>query len=211
MNDKIDYQRQLDTILKDITLENTPALILHSCCGPCSSYVLDYLKDYFRITVFYYNPNIYPFEEYEHRLAEQRRLIDEMNDSSGCDIRLIDLPYDHGEFLSYVSGLENEPEGGARCARCFRFRLEKTFELAVSNSADYYATTLTVSPHKNAVMINQIGENILSADCSLRHVLWLPSDFKKKDGYKKSIELSKKHDLYRQNYCGCEFSMWFNK
>lgn len=211
MNDKIDYQRQLDTILKDITLENTPALILHSCCGPCSSYVLDYLKDYFRITVFYYNPNIYPFEEYEHRLAEQRRLIDEMNDSSGCDIRLIDLPYDHGEFLSYVSGLENEPEGGARCARCFRFRLEKTFELAVSNSADYYATTLTVSPHKNAVMINQIGENILSADCSLRHALWLPSDFKKKDGYKKSIELSKKHDLYRQNYCGCEFSMWFNK
>ncbi len=211
MNDKIDYQRQLDTILKDITLENTPALILHSCCGPCSSYVLDYLKDYFRITVLYYNPNIYPFEEYEHRLAEQRRLIDEMNDSSGCDIRLIDLPYDHGEFLSYVSGLENEPEGGARCARCFRFRLEKTFELAVSNSADYYATTLTVSPHKNAVMINQIGESIQFADSSLRHALWLPSDFKKKDGYKKSIELSKKHDLYRQNYCGCEFSMWFNK
>ena len=204
--EKVNYQKELDNVIQSNAGVKRPGLLLHSCCGPCSSYCLDYLKDYFKITVFYYNPNIYPFEEYDHRLKEQTRLIDSMNSEYGSDISLLTVPYDHDEFLAFVKGLEEEPEGGARCARCFELRLKKTYDLAEKTGADYYATTLTVSPHKNAVVINSIGQNI-AANPS---VSWLPSDFKKKDGYKKSIELSAKYGLYRQNYCGCEFSMWMN-
>ena len=208
---KNNYQTDLELIINNnLETGRKPALMLHSCCGPCSSYVLDYLKNHFDITVFYYNPNIYPEDEYDHRLSEQRRLINEMNKDAGMrPIRLVTVPYDHNEFLSFVAGLENEHEGGARCAKCFELRLKKTYELAKNAGSDYYGTTLTVSPHKNALLINNIGYEIPGTDHIDDHVMWLPSDFKKKNGYKQSIELSKKYDLYRQNYCGCEFSMWF--
>lgn len=197
---KINFQRRLEEILGTFTGEDSPSLLLHSCCGPCSSYVLSYLKGYFDITVLYYNPNIYPEEEYEHRLSEQSRLIDAMN-GEGADIKLLFLPYKHEEFLEAARGFEKEREGDARCEKCFELRLEKTKELAKELGFEYFGTTLTVSPHKNAMLINRIG-----ADIAGEGVLWLPSDFKKKDGYKRSIELSGKYGLYRQNYCGCEFA-----
>ena len=208
--EKINYQNRLDEIIRSLPdREEKPRLLLHSCCGPCSSYCLAYLKDHFDIAVLYYNPNIYPREEYDHRLSEQSRLIDEMNSAEGCDIRLITVPYDHEEFLRAAKGLENEKEGGARCEKCFELRLAKTAAMAAESHMDYFATTLTVSPHKNAVLINRIGDETAGKIGLPRVPKWLPSDFKKNDGYKRSIELSKKYDLYRQNYCGCEFSIWF--
>mgnify|MGYP000629755898 CR=1 FL=1 len=195
------YQVKLEKKLEEFKRLNLrPRLLLHSCCGPCSSYVLSYLKDYFEITVFYYNPNIYPEEEYLHRLSEQSRLIDEMNKEAGKEeVALIPGKWDEELFLEMVKGLEGEPEGGARCAKCFEMRLGETKKLAEEGNFDYFATTLTVSPHKNAVLINSIGEGVGGN--------WLPSDFKKREGYKKSIELSKKYGLYRQDYCGCRFSI----
>ena len=200
---KINYQRKLEEIINGFGEGARPSLLLHSCCGPCSSYVLSYLYNRFEITVLYYNPNIYPEEEYEHRLAEQSRLIDAMNCENAGDlrIRLMVLPYEHAEFLEAAKGLEAEPEGGLRCEKCFELRLKKTAELAAEGGFEYFGTTLTVSPHKNAMLINKIGQETDSPS-----VLWLPSDFKKKDGYKQSIELSKKYGLYRQDYCGCEYS-----
>ena len=196
----INYQTKLDAIISDLAARNLrPSLLLHSCCGPCSSYVVTYLKTWFDITVLYYNPNIYPEEEYAHRLAEQKRLLREL-----C-IPILEVLYDHREFVNYVSGLEAEREGGARCERCFELRLRKTMELAREQGFAYFATTLTVSPHKNAMVINRIGQE-LEEELSTDTPLWLPSDFKKKDGYKKSIELTRKYDLYRQDYCGCEFA-----
>lgn len=186
-----------------------PRLMLHSCCGPCSSYCLEYLKDHFDITVFYYNPNIYPQEEYDHRLFEQKRLIDEMNRHADCSIKLMTVPYDHQEFLDFVKGLEEEKEGGARCSKCFELRLSRTAAAASALEMDYFGTTLTVSPHKNAVLINRIGGELTGEALLPSSLKWLPSDFKKNDGYKRSIELSREYDLYRQNYCGCEFSIWF--
>ena len=197
------FQNSLDELIKEISAGGRKSrLLLHSCCGPCSSYCLDYLKDYFKITVFYYNPNIYPESEHDLRLSEQERLIREMNSSLVDEdkIALISPAYDHEEFLKAARGLEGEKEGGARCGRCFELRLSKTAAAAREKGFDFFGTTLTVSPHKNAVLINAIGRDIGAE-------MWLPSDFKKKDGYKKSIELSKAHNLYRQNYCGCEFSM----
>lgn len=200
-NIKTNYQVELDKITKEIERQGVkPKILLHSCCGPCSSYVVTYLLQWFDITVFYYNPNIYPELEYDHRLAEQARLL------KALDIPLLQVPYDHQEFLDYVQGFESEPEGGARCAKCFELRLQKTLELAEKGGFDYFATTLTVSPHKNAMVINRIGQSIESSAAG--SVLWLPSDFKKRDGYKKSIELSKQYGLYRQEYCGCEFAMF---
>lgn len=207
MEQKINYQKKLDEILQKIgESSEAPRLLLHSCCGPCSSYVLDYLQEYFRITVFYYNPNIYPEAEYEHRLSEQGRLIREAYEGR---VRLLTVPYDHQEFLTAVRGLESEPEGGARCEECFRLRLRKTAELAAEGGFDYFGTTLTVSPHKNAMILNRVGhesENGIAETGSAEHPIWLESDFKKKNGYLRSIEISKTYDLYRQDYCGCEFA-----
>lgn len=183
-------------------------LFLHSCCAPCSSAVLERLRTFFRITVFYYNPNISWEEEYRLRVAEQIRLIEWFNDQvdvaagEAYPITYMEGDYEPEKFFEVVKGLEKEPEGGARCEKCFELRLFKTVEEAKKIDADFVTTTLTISPLKNAPLINAIGERLaLEAD-----ITWLPSDFKKKNGYKRSVELSAEHDLYRQNYCGCAFS-----
>ncbi len=170
-------------------------LLLHSCCAPCSSSVLETLMPKINVTVFYYNPNIMPAEEYEHRLSEQRRLCDILG------VELIEGEYDNDGYLEAVKGLEGAPEGGDRCSICFARRLLKTAQMAKRDGYDYFCTTLTVSPHKNAEVINTIGSAIA---CEVG-VRFLPSDFKKKNGYLRSIELSKKYGLYRQGYCGCRF------
>lgn len=195
---KTNYQIILDETLKK--LDKKEKLLLHSCCGPCSSYVLEYLCNYFDITVLYYNPNIYPFNEYEKRLHEQIKLINELNNNK---IKEIDLPYDHDDFIKNIKGHENDKEGGIRCHLCYKFRLEKTAEYAKNNNYDYFSTTLTVSPYKDSQILNEIGAFLEKK----YNIKYLYSDFKKKNGYKRSIELSKKYDLYRQNYCGCEFSI----
>lgn len=189
------YQKKLEEIIKENTGRHT--LALHSCCAPCSSYVLEYLMEFFDITLFFSNSNIYPQSEYSHRLDEQLRLCAELG------IKAVECDYNPDDFYEYAKGLEHEPEGGARCAKCFEMRLERTASEAEKTGLDFLGTTLTVSPHKNAPLINKIGEA-----AAIRHnMLWLPSDFKKKDGYLKSIQLSRKYNLYRQNYCGCKFSM----
>ena len=194
---KVNY----DNILKDIinNLEDKPRLLLHSCCGPCSSYVITYLKDYFKITIFYYNPNIEPISEYEKRKKEQIKLIKELNIP---DLDILDVDYENEKFRELTIGHENDKEGQSRCHLCYELRLDKTAYVASLNKFPYFGTTLTVSPYKNAQVINEIGEKLASN----YNIKWLYSDFKKNDGYKKSIELSKKYDLYRQNYCGCLFS-----
>ncbi len=180
-----------------------PKLLLHSCCGPCSSYVITYLKDYFDITVLYYNPNIEPMEEYNKRKEEQIKLINLLN----ANIKLMDIDYDNESFRKKVIGFEKEKEGGFRCHLCYELRLEKTASKANENNFEYFCTTLTVSPYKNALVINELGEKLANK----YNVKWLHSDFKKKDGYKKSIILSKEYNLYRQNYCGCLFSKEYLK
>ncbi len=192
---KTDYQRKLDLLINE--LDGNPRLLLHSCCGPCSSYVLEYLSKYFDITLFYYNPNIFPEEEYEKRLYNQKKVIEKTGWAA-----LMPSNYDHGEFSEAVRSLENEPEGGKRCTECFKIRLKKTAKAAADGGFDYFATTLSVSPHKNAALLGQLGEQI-GEEYGVKH---LPSDFKKREGYKRSIELSKELELYRQDYCGCEFS-----
>ena len=192
---KENYANKLKEIISK--LDYKPKLLLHSCCGPCSSYVISYLRDYFDITIIYYNPNIYPYEEYIKRKDEQIRLIDNFS-----DVSFIDCDYDNDVYERLIKGLENEPERGKRCSVCFRLRLSKTAEIAENNGFEYFGTTLTVSPYKNASIINMIGEDIAKE----YNVKWLYSDFKKNDGYKKSIELSKKYNLYRQDYCGCIYS-----
>ena len=177
-----------------------PSLLLHSCCGPCSSAVLERLLPHFAVTVFFYNPNILPGQEYEKRLSEQRRLLREMGDAAA----LLEGSYEPKRFLSFVRGLENEPEGGKRCERCFALRMEETALACRRGGYDLFTTTLTVSPHKNAPLINTIGENIAEK----YGMTWLPGDFKKKEGYKRSIALCKQYDVYRQNYCGCKYSIW---
>lgn len=190
----INYQKELDKIIGG--LDNKPTLALHSCCGPCSSYVLEYLTQYFDVTLFFYNPNIHPESEYNKRLFEQIRLCEILG------VGTVECDYDPQNYFDFVKGLENEKEGGARCDKCFEMRLDYTARLAKQKGFTHLATTLTVSPHKNAPLINEIGENIAK-----KHgILWLPSDFKKKGGYHRSIELSKEYGLYRQNYCGCIFS-----
>ncbi len=176
-------------------------LLLHSCCAPCSSAVITRLQDFFHITVFYYNPNIEPFIEYERRKKEQIRFLQEFDSS----IQILDVDYEHEKFQASVHGLEKEPEGGARCYKCYYLRLEKTVEEALQKHFDYFGTTLTVSPHKNAQKINEIGLKLeeLYNKKSNKTIRFLVSDFKKKDGYKKSLEMSKEYHLYRQDYCGC--------
>lgn len=194
------YQRELDALIKDIPSGTVPTLLLHACCAPCSSYCLEYLSNYFSITVYYYNPNIYPESEYSHRSAEVKRLIGEMKLKN--KVSFIEGEFNPQEFYTCVKGLEKEKEGGERCFKCYRLRLESTAKLAKELSFDYFTTTLSISPLKRADKINEIGEEI----GEIYNVKHLPSDFKKKEGYKRSIELSKEHDLYRQNYCGCVFS-----
>lgn len=196
------YQRELDKILERLS-RGEKSLFLHSCCAPCSSYVLEYLSAYFPITVFYYNPNISFAEEYQHRLSEQRHLIECLNrEGGGYPIEALEGEYEPECFFSAARGLEECPEGGERCEKCFRLRLEETARQAAAVGADYFATTLSISPLKNAPLLNRIGEELAST----YGILWLPSDFKKKNGYKRSVELSAKYELYRQDYCGCVFS-----
>ncbi len=193
---KTRYQAELDALLP--TLEGRPRLLLHSCCGPCSTYVLEYLSRYFEITLVYYNPNIYPAAEYQHRLATQKEVLKQTGWAT-----LVEGKYDHSAFLQAVRGYEAEPEGGARCEFCFRQRMEEAARLAGEGGYDYFATTLSVSPHKDAALLGQIGRE-LEARYGVKH---LPSDFKKKEGYKRSVALSGEMGLYRQDYCGCEFSL----
>ncbi len=196
--EKINYQKQLEQVVAGLT--DKPRLLLHSCCGPCSSYVLEYLEPWFDLTVFYYNPCIAPAEEYLHRKAEQQRLITEMN-AAGSAISFVEGDYNHEEYLQKIAGLEREPEGGNRCHVCYEQRLRGAAVYAKAGGFDWYCTTLSVSPYKNAALLNAIGQRLGDQ----YGVLFLPSDFKKKDGYKRSIVLSKEHGLYRQDYCGCEF------
>ncbi|MCH5191009.1 MAG: epoxyqueuosine reductase QueH [Oscillospiraceae bacterium] len=195
---KSNYQIQLDRIISE--LDGIPSLLLHSCCAPCSSYCIEYLSQYFNITVFYYNPNIYPEEEYQHRKAEQKRLISEMK--TKYPVKMLDCDFESEAFYNAVNGLESCREGGERCFACYRLRLQKTAQAAKNGSFDFFTTTLTISPLKNAQKINGIGEELGEK----YGVPFLPSDFKKKNGYKRSIELSREFSLYRQNYCGCVFS-----
>lgn len=197
------YNKELENLMANEALKGS-TLFLHSCCAPCSSAVLERLRSFFRITVFYYNPNISPKEEYEFRKEEQKRLIEALNGQTDnfYHIEMVDADYEPKLFYEAVKGLEKEPEGGARCTECFELRLSKTVAEAVKQGTDYVTTTLTISPLKNAPLLNQIGEAL----CEGVSVKWLPSDFKKKEGYKRSIELSEEHGLYRQNYCGCAFS-----
>lgn len=193
------FQRELEQKLSQHK-DSVPTLLLHSCCAPCSSYVLEYLSQHFLITVLYYNPNIYPEEEYARRVAEQKRLISQMPLSR--PVRLIEGRFDSREFYDAVRGLEHIREGGERCHACFRLRLREAARAAASGNFDYFTTTLTISPLKNAAVLNEIGESLARE----YHVAWLPSDFKKKNGYKRSTQLSAEYGLYRQDYCGCIFS-----
>ncbi len=197
--EKINYQKLMEDQIS--SLESTPSLLLHSCCGPCSSYVLEVLSQFFNVTVAYYNPNIYPEDEYFKRLSEQRKIIEKMPFKN--PVKLMECEYDEQEFLTAAKGYENEREGGARCEKCFLLRMGKTARLAKENGFDFFTTTLSVSPHKNAPMLNKIGEELEKE----YGVKFLYADFKKKDGYKRSITLSKEYDLYRQDYCGCRFSL----
>jgi len=188
----MNYQIELEKIINN--LDGKKKLLLHSCCAPCSSYCITYLKDYFDITILYYNPNIEPYEEYNKRKNEQKKLCDLFG------INVMDCDYDNDLFHDTVKGLECEPEGGKRCFKCYELRLEKTASLA--KGYDFFGTTLTISPLKNSRKINEIGL-ILEEKYGIKYLL---SDFKKKEGYKKSILLSKEYNLYRQNYCGCVYS-----
>ena len=193
----MNYQKQLDDIISRLG-DKKPRLLLHACCAPCSSYVLEYLASIFDITLFFANPNITPFKEYQKRLDELKRLVKEMK----LDIDIKEDNYNADEFYAIAKGLENAPEGGERCKKCYRLRLEKAAREAKIGEYDYFTTTLSISPHKNAAWINEIGGE-LENEYSIK---FLPSDFKKKNDYKRSIELSKQYGLYRQNFCGCEFS-----
>ncbi len=198
---KENYQKILDKTICNIIRENRiPSLLLHSCCAPCSSYVLEYLAQFFDITIFYYNPNISPEEEFIKRALEQRRLIEEM--PLKRPVKFIEGNYDSERFFEIAKGLEHVKEGGERCFKCYRLRLEETAKIAKQNNFDYFTTTLSISPLKNARVLNAIGGE-LGEKYDVRYLF---SDFKKKEGYKRSCELSRIYSLYRQNYCGCVYS-----
>ncbi len=199
----INYQAETERIIAALTAENRrEKLLLHACCAPCSSYVLEYLTMFFDITVFYCNPNITDKDEYEHRLAELYKLCERAPFGKG--VQIVDDGYAPDAFFEMAKGFESEPEGGRRCDRCFALRLSRATDYAKENGFPRFATTLTVSPHKNACLINEIG----SAESERSGVSYLPSDFKKRGGYQRSIVLSKEYGLYRQQFCGCEFSRW---
>ncbi len=201
MGSGLNYQKELDKILEELAEAGTvPRLLLHSCCAPCSSYVLEYLSEYFSITVYYYNPNIYPESEYEKRINEQQSLLLRM--PFHHPVSFLAGPYEKEKFYAMAKGLETEEEGGSRCMKCYELRLSEAARVAKEGGFDYFTTTLSISPQKNAQALNAIGLRLADE----YGVKYLVSDFKKKDGYKRSIELSREYDLYRQNYCGCEFS-----
>lgn len=195
---KRNYDREMRDIIKN--LENKPRLLLHVCCAPCSSAVLEKISQNFEIYSLFYNPNISPESEFNKRKEEFSRLVKELDLENS--VKIINCEYDGDGFYEIAKGLENEPEGGARCEKCFKLRLEEAAQMAKNLKCDYFTTTLTISPMKNSALLNEIGEN-LEKEYRVKH---LPSDFKKGEGYKRSIVLSKKHSLYRQNYCGCVFS-----
>ena len=198
---KRNYQKELDKLIENIQKEGkTPRLFLHACCAPCSSYVMEYLSQYFEITIFFYNPNIAPEEEYAHRVAEIRRLIGEMEFVH--PVTLVEGRYDPKEFYEMAKGLEDCPEGGERCFLCYELRLREAAELAKKMQMDYFTTTLSISPLKNAEKLNEIGDALAEE----YGIAYLNSDFKKKNGYKRSVELSEQYGMYRQYYCGCVFS-----
>lgn len=250
MQQNVNYQKELEKVIGSLG-GSKPRLLLHACCAPCSSYCLEYLREYFDITVFYYNPNITGAVEYEKREAEEKRLIETYNRQvveqkfsgtnpgkqaanegftgvSPCKqvanegftgmnstphagiVHIACAEYDPERYLEAVKGLENEPEGGARCVKCFELRLRRTIEEAMKLGMDYVTTTLTISPLKNASLLNSIGMRLAGEysqeNAGSHEVKWLPSDFKKKGGYQRSIVLSHEYGLYRQNYCGCAFS-----
>lgn len=199
MNKK-NYYIEFEKVIREIDLENPPSLLLHSCCGPCSTSVLELLSDYFKVTLLYYNPNIYPREEYYKRLEEQKKVLEKVD--GRFEIKFLEGRYDPAEYFDAVKGVEQLPEGSQRCFNCYELRLKEAAQFAKKLNMDYFATTLSVSPYKNAQIINEIGEKI-AQEYGVKH---LPNDFKKKDGYKKSVELSKSWNIYRQDYCGCPFS-----
>ena len=233
MEKKINYQKILDELLAGLESEQKqtefsqhapkPSLLLHACCGPCSSYVLEYLSKYFQITVLYYNPNIYPQEEYERRLAELKKLYEVFPPALNTGVKVVECEYDPEQFYEAVGvraepELAQEPEKGERCRRCYKLRLERAAAYAVQNHFDYFCTSLSISPFKDAVKINELGveiERSLLADSDAgkssastsTSSKWLFSDFKKKGGFKRSLELSKEYGMYRQDYCGCVYSM----
>jgi len=198
---KRNYQKELEKLIEKQQRDGQkPSLLLHSCCAPCSSYVLEYLAPYFNICDFYYNPNISPKQEYEDRKEELVRLIREMGLST--EVSFLEGTYQPEDFFAMAKGLEDLPEGGERCFKCYEMRLRESAKIAAAQGAEYFATTLTISPLKNAQKLNEIGERLAEE----YGVKYLPSDFKKKNGYKRSVELSAQYELYRQNYCGCVFS-----
>ena len=190
----------MEKVIKNISGEDKPKLLLHSCCGPCSSAVLERISDYFDIDVFYYNPNIDSADEFYRRSDEQIKLVEDLGLDDKIDVKVI--KYKHQEFLSYIKGFEKYEEGGARCFRCYRQRLEETAKYAAENNYDYFTTTLSISPHKDSQILNRLGK-FLSEKYKVNYLF---SDFKKKNGFKRSVELTDKFNMYRQDYCGCEFS-----
>lgn len=200
---KRNYQKELEKILEENKKQGIiPTLFLHACCAPCSSYCLEYLAEHFHITVFFYNPNIAPFEEYEKRVRELKRFVGEINKKAANPVKIVEGQYDPERFYEIARGLEKLPEGGIRCFRCYELRLREAAAYAKEGGFDYFTSTLSISPHKNAAKLNEIGEQ-LESEYNVKH---LPSDFKKKNGFKRSIELSKEYNLYRQDFCGCVYS-----
>lgn len=198
---KTNYQTELEKIIAEHQSRGeTPTLFLHSCCAPCSSYVLEYLSKYFKITVFYYNPNIYPDEEYYKRVEEQKQFIKDFKSDNPIDFA--EGNFDKDRFYAVTKGMENLPEGGERCFKCYELRLREAAKYAKSHGFDYFTTTLSISPLKNAQKLNEIGLS-LANEYSIKYLV---SDFKKKNGYKRSVEISRQYGMYRQNYCGCIFS-----
>lgn len=192
--------QKMDQILTGLDREKPPSLLLHSCCAPCSTSIIAALSSVFRITVFYYNPNINEQDEYRRRASEQQRLVTLM--PTVIPVKFLEGLYNPDVFYKISTGLENEPEGGRRCALCYRLRIAETVRTATEHGFEWCTTTLTVSPQKNARIINEIGEEV----CAASPVKWLPSDFKKRNGFLRSVELSKQYDLYRQDWCGCSWS-----
>jgi hypothetical protein len=194
---KINYQKEMKKIIEN--LDYKPKLLLHSCCAPCSSYVLEYLSNYFDIIIFFYNPNINIPEEFEKRYLEQKRFVEEIY---GNKIQVIKGKYDPNQFLQAIKGYEKDGEGSERCTKCYELRIRESAKKALEVKADFFTTTLTISPLKNAEKLNSLGFEYEKA----YGIKWLPSNFKKNNGYQNSIKLSREHDLYRQDYCGCSFS-----